>query len=191
MPSTRAGVPKPPCASLVAGGWTYLENPLYGSRLCALVLAQGINVGGRDQTKITGCQRFEPIRIDPRRLKLWQWIPALSINCPAAPPRTPRNFHCACGGGDAPGRTLLAPVAGQVRSPSSAPPQPWSSAAKLHPIERKDNFLLLINVSFPSGCVVCKTKPKYSNSSMGLIETSEHVRELNCERVTDRLCNAT
>ena len=43
----RAGVPKPPGTSLVAGGRTYLENPLCDNRLCALALAQRTNLGGR------------------------------------------------------------------------------------------------------------------------------------------------
>src|SRR5271170_1807481 len=30
-----------------------------------------------------------------RRLKLWHWIPPLSIGCPAGPPLPPRNFRRA------------------------------------------------------------------------------------------------
>jgi hypothetical protein len=84
------------------------ENPLCDSRLCAPVWAKGpmsAAVEPMDVAKIktrlkspviSGSNRLGSTA---RRLKLWQWIPALSISCPAAPPAPPRNFLYACGGG--------------------------------------------------------------------------------------------
>jgi hypothetical protein len=175
MPSTRAGVPKPPGTSLVAGGWTYLENPLYDNRLCA----QGTNVSGRradgrreksNQTEITGYQRSEPIRIDRASTETLA-VDSCSVHqLPPSPARTPRNFHYACGGGgfvrgrDRPARSWGRRPA--VRSPRSVRPAPGRrqrSCVRLN----KTTFDCPINLTFPFGCIICKTKPKYSNSSMG------------------------
>ena len=37
-----------------------------------------------------------------------------------------------------------------------------------HRTRRKNNRLLLMGSTFPFDCLICKTKPKYSNSSMGV-----------------------
>ena len=137
MPSTRAGVPnfhvralsqvvghtwKTCCMVVGFAPWSWPK----GSMSAAVTRQKSPVISGSNRLGSTA-----------RRLKLWQSIPALSISCPAAPPAPPGIFHCACGGGDAPGRTLLAPAAGQERSTRSARPHPWSSAAKLHPIDNR------------------------------------------------------
>ena|SRR5262252_6155713 len=59
----------------------------------------------------TGYQRFERLGSTALRLKLWQWIPALSNQLPPSPARAPRNFSLCLRAsglrGAAIGRTLL------------------------------------------------------------------------------------
>jgi len=78
------------------------------------------------KTEITGYQRFERLGSTARRLKLWQWIPALSNQLPPSPARAPRNFSLCLRGsglrGAAIGRTLLGRRPGSTFAKRTASP---------------------------------------------------------------------
>jgi hypothetical protein len=136
-------------------------------------LGQGTNVGGRradgrrenqNQTEVTGYQRFEPIRIDRASTETLA-VDSCSVHqLPRSPARTPQEFSLCLRG-----RRIAQGVAAL-------------DAGGLHPIDGTTLYWP-INLTFPFGCIICKTKPKYSNSSMGLRRLPR--REICCEHSGD------
>ena len=149
------------------------ENPLCDSRLCAPVWAKGPMSAAvepmdvrenQNQTEVTGYQRFEPIRIDRASTETLA-VDSCSVHqLPRSPARTPQEFSLCLRG-----RRIAQGVAAL-------------DAGGLHPIDGTTLYWP-INLTFPFGCIICKTKPKYSNSSMGLRRLPR--REICCEHSGD------